>query len=157
MTYQEKIKWLGRYRRAIGKERFLEGEIETLRSDATRMTARLSGMPGAQADPNRIARSVESLTEAQEKLEKQVQSCVACRCEITQGISEIEHPARREVLRRRYILGQSYQQIADEMGLVERRVYQLHRGGVQSLPELPGSTAAAEAGKDAENLQESFS
>ena len=39
----------------------------------------------------------------------------------------------RKVLRRRYVDGQSYAEIADEMGLVERRVYQLHRMGLQKL------------------------
>ena len=39
----------------------------------------------------------------------------------------------QEVLRRRYILGQSYGDIADAMGVVLRRVYQIHRAGVLEL------------------------
>ena len=39
MTYQEKIEWLRQYRAAVNRERLLEGEMETLRSAAQRVTA----------------------------------------------------------------------------------------------------------------------
>lgn len=133
MTYKEKTAWLGRYQTELCRERFLEGELESLRSDATRVTACISGMPGGGADVDRLPRAVERLDAAREKLAKQLENSVACRCEITQAIAAVSEPAGQEVLRRRYILGESYPQIADAMGLVERRVYQLHRSGVQKL------------------------
>lgn len=141
MELQEKTKWLGRYQTALSRERFLEGEIETLRSDAERMTACMSGMPG-RGGPNvdRLPRAVERLTEAREKLENQLESCVSCRCEITQVIAQCTNETGREVLRRRYILGESYGEIARAMGLVERRVYQLHRSSVQKLDIAAGGS-----------------
>ena len=54
MTYQEKIEWLRQYRAAVNRERLLEGEMETLRSAAQRVTACLGGMPGAGQDPDRL-------------------------------------------------------------------------------------------------------
>ena len=46
MTYQEKMKWLGRYQAALSYQHMLEDEIEALRSDAERVTTCMSGMPG---------------------------------------------------------------------------------------------------------------
>lgn len=141
MEFSEKTKWLARYQTALSRERFLEGEIETLRSDAQRMTACMSGMPGRSGvNADRLPRAVERLEEAREKLEKQLETCVSCRCEITQVIACCQNEAGREVLRRRYILGESYGEIAGAMGLVERRVYQLHRASVQKLEIQEGSS-----------------
>ena len=52
MTYQEKMKWLGRYQAALSYQHMLEDEIEVLRSDAERVTTCMSGMPG-RGGPNR--------------------------------------------------------------------------------------------------------
>ena len=51
MTYQEKMKWLGRYQAALSYQHMLEDEIEVLRSDAERVTTCMSGMPG-RGGPN---------------------------------------------------------------------------------------------------------
>ena len=48
----------------------------------------------------------------------------------------------QEVLRRRYILGQTYPEIADAVGLVLRRVYQIHRAGVLDLDLEPACKTA---------------
>ena len=79
MTYQEKMKWLGRYQAALSYQHMLEDEIEVLR------------------------------------------------------IMALGDTAEQEVLRRRYVMGQSYTDIANAMGVVQRRVYQLHKAGVEKV------------------------
>ena len=49
MDYKEKVEWLGRYQASVSCQHMLEEEIEVLRSDAERVTACMSGMPGAAA------------------------------------------------------------------------------------------------------------
>ena len=46
------------------------------------------------------------------------------------------------ILRRRYVMGQSYTDIANAMGVVQRRVYQLHKAGVEKV-ELPATLPCA--------------
>ena len=46
MDYKEKVEWLGRYQASVSCQHMLEEEIEVLRSDAERVTACMSGMPG---------------------------------------------------------------------------------------------------------------
>lgn len=133
MEYKQKAEWLGRYQRALRKQRYLEEELEMLRSDAERMTARLGALPGGGPDAGRLPRAVERLDEARKRLESQLESCFSDRWEINCAIGQVENPLAQEVLRRRYILGQSYADIADAMGVVPRRVYQLHHDGVETL------------------------
>ena len=77
MTYQEKMKWLGRYQAALSYQHMLEDEIEVLRSDAERVTTCMSGMPG-RGGPNvdRLPRAVERIEKAQKKLAQQLDSCL---------------------------------------------------------------------------------
>ena len=134
MTYQEKIAWLGQYRAAVRREQMLEGELEMMRAAAERVTACLTGMPGAGPNPDRLPKAVERIEETQKKLEQQIEDCVDCRFAVMQVVAAVQAPDVKEVLPRRYILGQSYGEIADAMGVVLRRVYQIHRAGVLALP-----------------------
>ena len=111
MNYQEKVAWLGRYQTALSCQRMLEEEITVLRSDAARVTACMSGMPGRSGpDADRLPRM-----------------------EVMRGILTVGDSAGRQVLQRRYLMGQSFAEIADAMGVVQRRVYQLHRAAVERM------------------------
>ena len=108
MTYQEKMKWLGRYQAALNYQHMLEDEIEVLRSDAERVTTCMSGMPG-RGGPNvdRLPRAVERIEKAQKKLAQQLDSCLETRMEVMHSIMALGDTAEQEVLRRRYVMGQS--------------------------------------------------
>ena len=90
MDYKEKVEWLGRYQASVSCQHMLEEEIEVLRSDAERVTACMSGMPG-RSGPNadRLPRAVERIEEAQKRLEQQLESCIETRAEIMCGIMTV--------------------------------------------------------------------
>ena len=142
MTYKEKIAWLSQCRAAVNRERMLESELEMLRSDAERVTACMGGMPGAGPDVNRLPRAVERIDETRKKLEQEIEDCVDRRFEVMRVVAAVAAPDVQEVLRRRYILGQTYPEIADAVGLVLRRVYQIHRAGVLALDLEPACKTA---------------
>ena len=79
---------------------------------------------------------MERIDETTKKLQQGIEDCVEHRFEVMRVVAGVAAPDVQEVLRRRYILGQSYPEIADAMGVVLRRVYQIHRAGVLAL-ELP--------------------
>lgn len=134
MNYKEKIKWLGQYRAAKSYQHMLEEELQELRSEAERMTACISGMPGRGApNADRLPRAVERIEEAQKNLAKQMDGCLAKRADIVRSILALDDTAKQEVLRRRYVMGQDYAEIAKAMGVVERRIYQLHKAAVEEL------------------------
>lgn len=133
MDYQEKVAFLRQYRDSVNREKMLEEELAELRSRADGMTRVLNGMPGAQSDGRTMDRAVEKILDAQKKLEEQIDACFVLRSQAILAINTVKDESQREVLRRRYILGQNFETISKEMGFVARRIYQLHRLAVKGL------------------------
>lgn len=140
MTYDEKVLWLRRYRQALRLQAELEQEVEQLDSAAKRVTPMLSGIPSGQGDGNALPRAVEGLIQAKEELAAQIDTCGTVRLEVVAAIDQVTNPRDHEILRRRYILGQRWEEIAVEMHLEYRWVTRRHRRTVESMiltPESP--------------------
>ena len=140
MTYAEKIRWLRRYGDARRQQRVLEKEIEALRSDAERVTPLLGALPGGAGEGGRVPRAVEAILEAQEQLRAQCDQCAAVRAEVEAAIARVPGQRDQEILRRRYILGQKWENIAVEMHLEYRWVTRTHHKTVERMiltPESP--------------------
>lgn len=133
MDYKEKVAFLRQYRDSLRREQIMVEELEELRSRAEGLTRVINGMPGAPSDGSALPRAVERILDAQNKLEEQIEACLVLRSQAILAISAVQDEMQREVLRRRYILGQRFETIAEGMGIVTRRVYQLHRLAVNGL------------------------
>ena len=133
MTYEEKVAWLRRYQQSLRQERELEQELLTLRSQACRVTPLLSAMPTGTPDGQGIPRAVERIIQAQQELERQIAICADTRRDIITIINQITDARDQEILRRRYLLGQSFEQIAVEMHLEYRWVRRVHKKIVSEL------------------------
>ena len=133
MEYSEKVAWLRRYRESLRREQLLTEEIGQLEAQARRVTRAISGMPGGGGDGQAIPRAVERLEEARQKLAAQLEQGQARRAEIEAAIQREAHPLRRDILTRRYILGQQWEKIAADHHLVVRQVFRLHHQAVDGL------------------------
>lgn len=133
MNYDEKIVWLRRYLDSLRLERELEREVDQMETLATRVTPRLSGMPGGGADGQSLPRAVEGIIRAKQELEAQVNVCKAIRGEVVAALEQITNPRDHEILRRRYILGQKWEQIAVEMNYAYQYVCDRHKRTVCKL------------------------
>ena len=133
MEYSEKVAWLRRYRESLRREQLLTEEIGQLEAQARRVTRAISGMPGGGGDGQAIPRAVEQLEEARQKLTAQLEQGQARRAEIEAAIQREAHPLRRDILTRRYILGQRWEKIAADHHLVLRQVFRLHHQAVDGL------------------------
>ena len=147
MTYDEKIAWLRRYLDSLRLERELEREVDQMETLATRVTPRLSGMPGGGADGQSLPRAVEGIIRAKQELEAQVNVCRAIRAEVVAALEQITNPRDHEILRRRYILGQKWEQIAVEMYYSYKQVRRRHCTCVESL-SLPDESVNPSGDKD---------
>ena len=127
MTYADKILWLRRYGDARRQQRVLEKEIEALRSDAERVTPLLGALPGGAGEGGRVPRAVEAILDAQEQLRAQCDQCAAVRAEVEAAIARVPGQRDQEILRRRYVLGQKWEQIAVEMVIDLRWIYRMHK------------------------------
>lgn len=140
MTYEEKVRWLRRYRDSLRRERELAEEVEQLRARACKVTPSLSGMPGGTGDGQTLARAVDQIVLARQELQAQINVCAATRQKIVAAIEQIKNPRDHEILRRRYLLGQRWESVAVEMHLEYRWVTRRHRKTVEAMiltPESP--------------------
>ena len=132
MTYPEKIAFLYRYRDALRREKTIADEIEALRAEAARVTQALTGMPGG-GDGQAIPRAVERIMDAQQRLAAEAARCAAARAEVRAAIDTVADPLRRDILIRRYILGQRWEYIAVTLDRDLRWVLRLHHRAVDEL------------------------
>lgn len=140
MTYEEKIDWLRRYQASLRREAYLEKELEAVHSRACKATRALTGMPGGPGDGQSLSRAVESIVQAQQELKAQINVCGAIRREVVAVLDQITNPRDQEILQRRYLLGERWEEIAVEMHLEYRWVTRRHRYTVESMiltPESP--------------------
>lgn len=133
MTYGEKTKYLYRYLDARRQQRVLEEELEQVQSDACRITPLLSGMPGGQSDGQSLPRAVEQITKARQELEAQINVCGATRREVVAAINQITDSRDHEIFRRRYLLGQRWETISDEMHYSCKQIRRRHNRALQKM------------------------
>ena len=133
MTYEEKVRWLKRYRDALRLEKELREELKDQQTRACKTTAALTGMPGGGGDGQALPRAVESIVAAQQELQAQINLCGATRREVVAPLDLVVDARDHEILRRRYLLGQRWEKIAVEMNIELRWVYRRHRRAVSGL------------------------
>lgn len=133
MTYEEKVRWLRRYRDALKLEVELRQELEAQRARACKTTAALTGMPGGGSDGQALPRAVESIIAAQQELQAQINLCGAVRREVVAVLDQVADARDHEILRRRYLLGQRFEEIAVEMCLEYRWVRRRHKMAVGAM------------------------
>lgn len=133
MTYDEKVRWLRRYRDAMRLEEELQQELETQRARACKTTTALTGTPGGGEDGQALPRAVESIIAAQQELQAQINLCGAVRREVVAVLDQVADARDHEILRRRYLLGQRFEEIAVEMCLEYRWVRRRHKRTVSAM------------------------
>lgn len=133
MSYEEKVRWLRRYRDALRLEKELREELKDQQTRACKTTAALTGMPGGGGDGQALPRAVESIVAAQQELQAQINLCGATRREVVAALDLVVDARDHEILRRRYLLGQRWEKIAVEMNIELRWVYRRHRRAVSGL------------------------
>ena len=131
--YQRKVAWLKRYQESLRAERRLIEELAQLRAEAASVSQALSGMPSDGGDGQAIPRAVERIADAESRLASAYGTALAERSRVKDAIDTVPDPLRRDILTRRYILGQRWERIAADNDLVMRQVFRLHHRAVESL------------------------
>lgn len=131
--YQRKVAWLKRYQESLRAERRLIEELAQLRAEAASVSQALSSAPSGGGDGQAIPRAVERIAAAESRLASAYGAALAVRAEVKDVIDTVADPLRRDILTRRYILGQRWERIAAENNLTLRRVLQLHHKTVEAM------------------------
>lgn len=116
---------------SAGEGELSGGCVQEMEAEAQGMRTRLDGMPGAGRDTARLARSVERVEETRKMWNDQLDRCGELRIELVAELAKIQHPLAQEVLRRRYMNGESYAR-------------DLRRAGPGGAPRLPAAPPGCE-------------
>ena len=133
MTYDEKIAFLRRYLDAQRTMRRLLEELQQLQAEATSVSQALSGMPSGGGDGQAIPCAVERIADAESRLVSAYGAALAELNWVKDAIDTVPDPLRRDILTRRYIIGQRWERIAADIDRDLRWVLRLHHRAVDEL------------------------
>lgn len=140
MTSQDKKHWLSRYQSINRQVKSKLDEIERLRSLETKITPTLSDMPKSGGINNKIELVTERIDEIEQQMSDELKMLVDTRAEIEAAIQEIDEAVYRELLERRYIYGERWEQIAVDMIYDYRTVFKVLYRALDKL-QIPGKRA----------------
>lgn len=142
-----KIDWLGRYLTARRKAQLAEFAVEEARAAAARTTPVLDGLPRPSGHSDKVARAAERLAAAESACRAAVADSRQVRAEVEWSISTVGDAVQRELLRRRYLMGQSLTEIAEQMHIEYRWLRRLHRRAAgQAVTRFPPVQGAGDSG-----------
>lgn len=128
MTTKEYLKQVYRLDRRIELDR---QKIEKLRAVLDYKPP--SGGSGSGSSADRIPDTLAKIIEYEEQAERLTKRYIELYIEIEKAIAAVGDPVLREVLERRYLLYQKWEEIADAMHRDLRWVYRLHGKALQQL------------------------
>ena len=89
-------------------------------------------VPRGNAAENAVLRIVE----LEERLNAEIDMLTAKRQEIEQAVNAVPDEIQREVLTRRYLLYQKWEDIAEEMNYSERQIFRFHGVALKSIEKM---------------------
>lgn len=133
MTSQEKIKWLIRCKDIDRQIQSKCDEKSVWMARATKITPTLSDMPSGGKKENKIESAIEKMEQIDEEINREIDALVEVKAEVKAAISAVPSSTHREVLARRYIRGQKWEQIAIDMAYEYHYVCRLHGKALEAL------------------------
>lgn len=107
-------------------------EIEILRQERAELlngglgAVSNDGLPHGSGVADPTADTAARATKIAAELSQKLNECIDLRLQIEQAVNALNEPRERELMRRRYIEGQRWEQVAYEMNYTLRHVTRLH-------------------------------
>ena len=133
---QEKKDYLNRARKADVLVNSYSRQLICLKDKATKATAALSSDFSGTANPKKSEDLIIQISELEVKLEEAISFLKETHEEVIDIISGINNPIYAEIIARRYLENQKWEQIAFEMNYDFRYVFKLHDRAVENLAIL---------------------
>lgn len=141
MTYEEKVHWLRRYRKALRAEDRLRDQIRVVRSRMESTSQALKPVVGGgSSGGNSIECGVELIERYQRDLLAQLEKSQTIRAEIEEAIYALPDHLQREVLLARYIDGLPVWRTANRLNISERWVLSNQARAIENLQTVHASS-----------------
>ena len=133
MTAQE---YLEQYLRSDHSIRDLLEERQRWEALALRITPSYGPVTaGNKSGGSKIQTSVEQIEEWEQRLDEAIDRHLELREEIERIIGSVKNGEHRTLLRKRYILGHTWERIAEEMHYGTQWVFKMHKKALESVKE----------------------
>ena len=132
LTIEERKKYLCRYLAACRQEKLLLLQIKELRDRRTSPKSLGDGMPRTRAVAD-LSNYAAKWDELERELEVERMAEAQLYTDILKRVKAVPDEIEREILTRRYLLGQGWEQIATEMGYSYRHITKLHGFALKKL------------------------
>lgn len=130
MNNEEKKQYLRRYQAAKKRAKMIQEEIDELRSSKTSPVGLGDGLPHGSGTSD-LSGYAARLDELLRELEAEKEMQMVTYREIRQQIGMVPDTIEQEILSRRYLLWQSWEKIAVEMGYSYRNITRIHGHALQ--------------------------
>ena len=133
MTSQDKIEYLKRYKDIDRRIQAKCDEKSVWMARATKITPTFSDMPKGGQQENKLEATIEKITEIEGEIDSEIDKLLIVKSEVKAAIDTVPIERDRELLERRYIKGQKWEQIAIDMNYDYRYVLKLHGYALQKV------------------------
>ncbi len=116
-------------------------EIAQLRALSEKCTARISGNDisrpkGTYSD--KVGKNAAKIADLEIRIDKEIDRLVDLKEQIMGIAALLKDNTSRAVIERRYILHETWEQIADKLGYTSRHITRLHNAAISDLEEIYG-------------------
>lgn len=125
--------------RGINLERRVEtitDQIEHYKSIVNKCTVTYSDSPRSTTSSYRLEDCTQKIMDLQSELCEAVADLVDVTCDIARTISKVENYDYEDLLVKRYVLGEPWEKIAEEMNYSEQHIHRLHGEALKKISDV---------------------
>lgn len=127
MTNQKKIQFLRQYRHILEKIEILQKDLIRWRELGEKITPSLTGMPQGGQNVPKVEQSAIMICDTQKEISERIRQLSSVYVQILSAIDTVDDISLQNLLHRRYIEGQTFEQIAYEMNYSWRHARRKHQ------------------------------
>lgn len=125
--------------RGINLERRVEtitDQIEHYKSIVNKCTVTYSDSPKSTTSSYRLEDCTQKIMDLQSEFCEAVADLVDVTCDIARTISKVENYDYEDLLVKRYVLGEPWEKIAEEMNYSEQHIHRLHGEALKKISDV---------------------
>lgn len=133
MTNQEKKQFLRQYKSILEKIEELKNDIENWRELGEKVTPSLTGMPQGGQNVPKVEQSAVMICDIEKEINERIKQLSGIYMRILSVIDTVDDINLQNLLHRRYIDGQTFEEIAADMHYSWRHVHRQHKKALSNI------------------------
>ena len=114
----------------------IKEQIEHYKSLVNDCSVTYSDSPKSTASNYKLEECTQKIMDLQEELCEAMADLVDVTCEISRAIQKIENYDYQDLLVKRYVLGKTWEKIAEEMNYSEQHIHRLHGEALKKISDV---------------------